>query len=315
LLRCAGGSKPKEKDMRIGFVGTGRIGNPICQNLIRAGFELQVLDVNPEAYRNLIPLKARIASSLREVGQNADIIMTSLPSDEIVKEVIVGQWGILESVKPGCVVLDLSTTSPQTIRGIGAEAAKRGIPFLDSPVSGGVRKAKSATLSIMVGGEKTVFEQVKPVLEKIARNVYYVGRLGAGQSLKLVNNLLTNLNRLAMAEGLVLGVKAGIDPEMLVKVIRTSSGNSFVLEELAPDILHGHFESEESSVLKLACKTLKLIADMADDLNVPLYLLPLAKQVYNFAKCRGLGDEIPSAVIKLYEEATRVRVRATRIGE
>lgn len=268
-----------------------------------------VLDANQQAYKNLSEKGARVAKSVLEVGQQSELVMTSLPRDEIVQEVIAGPNGVMMGAKPGTIIIDLSTTAPQTIRQIGQEAVKRGIDFLDGPVSGGVTKARAGTLSVMVGGEKRVFEKVKSVLEKIGKNIFYVGGLGSGQALKLVNNLLATVNRLAMVEGLVLGAKAGIDPEMMVKVIGTSSGNSFVLDHLAPDILRGSFASEEASVLKLACKTLKLMTDLADELKVPLFLLPLAKQMYTLGVAAGLGEETPSAVIKLYEEWAGVRVR------
>jgi 3-hydroxyisobutyrate dehydrogenase len=161
----------------------------------------------------------------------------------------------------------------------------------------------------MVGGKTEVFEKVRPVLEKIGSRVFYVGELGAGQSLKLVNNLIYNLNRLAMAEGLALGTKAGIDPKTMVDVIGASTGNSFALQYLAQDILRGNFEGRESS-LKLACKTLRLISELADELNAPLFLTNLAKQIYHMAKAKGLEEESPSSVIKLYEEILEVRVRS-----
>ena len=294
---------------QIGFVGTGRMGNPMSQNLLKAGFQLTVLDARKEAFQNLVNMGAKAAGTLLEVAQGADLVITSLPRSEIVQEVIAGPKGILEGAKPGTIVIDMSTTFPQTIRKIGQEAAKKGVDFLDAPVSGGVKGARQGTLSIMVGGDPKVLEKAKSVLEKIG-NIFHVGQLGAGQSLKLVNNLLSNLNRLAMLEGLVLGAKAGIDPEMMVKVIGSSSGNSYSLQSRVPDILRGNFASEESSSLNLACKTLKLISDFADELNVPLFLLNLAKQVYNLGKTRGFGEESPSSVIKLYEEAVGVKVRA-----
>ncbi len=297
---------------KIGFVGTGRMGNPLSQSLIRAGYKVVVLDARKETYQNLIDMGAEAAETPQEVGQRSEIIFTSLPRSEIVQEVIAGQQGILEGAKVGSIVVDLSTTLPKTTLFLGQEAAKKRIDFLDAPVSGGVKGARQKTLSIMVGGEERVFAKVKPVLEKMGKNIFHMGKLGAGQSVKLVNNLLSNLNRLAMVEGLVLGAKAGIDPQMMVQVIGVSSGNSYALQSKAPDILLGNFASEEASSLNLACKTLKLISDFADDLNVPLFSLNLAKQIYNYAKAKGFGEETPSCIIRLYEEAAGVQVRAKK---
>ncbi len=295
--------------MKIGIVGTGRMGNLFSQNLIKAGHQMVVMDVNQAAYQNLIELGAQAAHSPAEVGKRTELIITSLPKNEIVQEVIGGKGGILEGAGPGNTLIDMSTTFPSTTQWLGREASKKGVDFLDAPVSGGPKGVREGTLAIMVGGERKVFEKVKPVLEKIGSRVFHVGALGAGQSLKLVNNMIYNINRLAMAEGLALGVKAGIDPETMVDVIGASTGNSFALQYLAQDILRGTFEARESS-LKLACKTLRLISEFADDLNAPLFLMNLTKQIYNMAKAKGFEEESPSSVIKLYEEILEVRVRS-----
>ena len=295
--------------MKIGVVGTGRMGNLFSQNLIKAGLQVVVMDVNKAAYENLIGLGAEAARSPAKVAEKAELIITSLPKNEIVQEVITGKEGILEGATPGKILVDMSTTFPLTTRRIGKEASEKGVSFLDAPVSGGPKGAREGTLAIMVGGDRKVFEKARPILEKIGSRVFYVGELGAGQSLKLVNNLIYNLNRLAMAEGLALGTKAGIDPKTMVDVIGASTGNSFALQYLAQDILRGNFEGRESS-LKLACKTLRLISEFADELNAPLFLTNLAKQIYDMAKARGFEEESPSSVIKLYEEILEVRVRS-----
>jgi 2-hydroxymethylglutarate dehydrogenase len=295
--------------MKIGVVGTGRMGNLFSQNLLKAGFQIVVMDVNKAAYQNLIELGAETAESPMDIAERAELVITSLPKNEIVQEVITGTKGILEGAKTGTILVDMSTTFPLTTKWIGKEASQKGVHFLDAPVSGGPKGAREGTLAIMVGGEKRVFEKIRFVLEKIGNKIFYVGELGAGQSLKLVNNLIYNLNRLAMAEGLALGAKAGIDPKTMVEAIGVSTGNSFALQYLAQDILKGNFESGESS-LRLACKTLKLISEFADELNAPLFLTNLARQIYNMAKTKGLEEESPSSVIKLYEETLGVQVRA-----
>ncbi len=159
------------------------------------------------------------------------------------------------------------------------------------------------------GGTKEAFLRARePIFEKLGKNIFHAGPTGAGQALKLVNNLLYNLNRLAMCEGLVLGAKAGIDPEIMCQAISRSTGGSYVIRSLPPDILEGNFEGRESS-LNLACKTLKLITDFADELNVNLLLGNLAKQLYNFMRLQGHGEETPSTVIQFYESGAGVKVR------
>jgi 3-hydroxyisobutyrate dehydrogenase-like beta-hydroxyacid dehydrogenase len=295
--------------MKIGVIGTGRMGNLFSQNLLKAGFELTILDVNKAAYKNLTAMGAEHAESPMEVGQRAELIITSLPKNEIVQEVITGPRGILEGAKAGKIIIDMSTTFPLTTRWIGQEALKKGVDFLDAPVSGGPAGARNATLAIMVGGEKKAFERARPVLEKLGSKIFHVGKSGAGQSLKLVNNLIYNLNRLAMAEGLSLGAKAGIDPKTMVEAIAVSTGNSFALQYLAQDILQGNFEGRESS-LALACKTLKLISDFSDEIGGLLLMTGLARQIYGLGKAKGWGEGSPSSIIKLYEEALGIEVRA-----
>jgi 2-hydroxymethylglutarate dehydrogenase len=297
--------------MKIGFVGTGRMGNAVCLNLLKAGFQLTVNDVNKESYKNLVAVGARATESLSEMSQQSELIMTSLPKDEIMQEVIGGENGIIAGVNPGTIVIDIGTSSPKTTRLIGERAALKGVDFLDAPVSaGGVEGAKQGTLSIMVGGKRSVFEKVKFVFENMGNKIFYVGELGSGQSMKLVNNLLHNMNRLALLEGLVLGAKAGLDPKVMLDVIEASSGNSYDVKRRRPDILSRDFESKNRASLNGACKTLKLISEFAEDLNMPLLMTSIARQIYNMAKAKGLGDEQPIAIIKLYEEALGVQVRA-----
>ncbi len=300
----------KRKMMKIGFVGTGRMGNAVCLNLLKAGFHLTVMDINKDSYKNLVAMGAHATESLREMGQQSELIMTSLPKDEILQEVVVGENGILTGINPGTIFIDIGTSSPKTTRLIGEKTALKGVEILDAPVSGGVEGAKQGILSIMVGGKRSVFEKVKFVLEKIGNKIYYAGDLGAGQSMKLVNNLIHNMNRLALVEGLVLGAKAGLDPKMMIEVIGVSSGNSWDLQSTGPDILRGDFESKNKASLNGACKTLKLISEFADELNVPLLMTSITRQIYNMAKARGLGEEQPIAAIKMYEEALGVQIRA-----
>jgi 2-hydroxymethylglutarate dehydrogenase len=304
-------SRRKRNMMKIGFIGTGRMGNAVCLNLLKAGFRLTVIDINKESYKNLVAMGAYAAESLSEMGQQSELIMTSLPKDEILQEVIVGENGILTGVNPGTIIIDIGTSSPRTARLIGEKAALKGVDFLDAPVSaGGVEGAKQGTLSIMVGGKRSIFEKVKFVLEKMGNKIFYVGELGAGQSMKLVNNLLHNMNRLALLEGLVLGAKAGLDPKMMLEVIEASSGNSYDVKRRGPDILKGDFESKNRASLNGACKTLKLISEFADELNMPLLMTSIARQIYNMAKAKGFGAEQPISIIKMYEEALGVQVRA-----
>ncbi len=293
---------------RVGVIGTGRMGNAFAWNLIKAGHKVYVYDIDPEATENLTEQGA-ILSPPSEMAPQVEFIITSLPKNEIVEGTVIGPRGLLSGLNQGSIVIDMSTTLPNTTRAIAEELAKRGSDFLDAPVSGHMVGAKNASLTVMVGGRKEAFLRVKePILEKLGKNIFYAGPSGAGQALKLVNNLLYNLNRLAMCEGLVLGAKAGIDPEIMCQAISLSTGGSYVINSLLPDILKGNFEGRESS-LNLACKTLKLITDFAEELNVNLFLGNMAKQLYNFMRFQGHGEESPSTVIQFYESSAGVKVR------
>ena len=295
--------------LSVGVIGIGRMGSPFARNLLNAGHRVHVCNRHPGDAADLIAAGAVWSATPAEVAAQCEILITALPRSEIVEQAIVGPDGALAALVPGAVVIDMSTTLPKTTKAIAEALARKGVDFLDAPVSGHAAGARNATLTIMVGGSKEVFLKVRePIFEKLGKNIFHAGPTGSGQALKLVNNLLYNLNRLAMCEGLVLGTKAGIDPEVLCQAISLSTGGSHALRSLPPDILKGNFAGQESD-LNLACKTLKLITDFADELNVDLLLGNLAKQVYNVMRHQGHGKESPSTVIQFYESAAGVKVR------
>lgn len=305
-------TKERRRNMEkieIGVIGTGRMGNAYASNLLKAGYVVRVFDTNPRSYENLIDQGVMIEKSIGEVAVRTDFVIISLPKSEIVEDVVMGKEGLIKWINPRSIVIDMSTTSPKATKCISEGLSRKGNDFLDAPVSGHAAGAKSATLTIMVGGKKEAFLRSKEVIfDKLGKSIFYAGSSGAGQALKLVNNLLYNLNRLAMCEGLVLAVKAGIDVETLCQAVSLSTGSSYAIRNLPGDILIGNFEGKESS-LNLACKTLKLITDFAEELSVPLLLGNIAKQVYNIVRLEGSGEESPSAAIKFYEASAGVRVR------
>jgi 2-hydroxymethylglutarate dehydrogenase len=298
--------------IRIGVIGTGRMGNAFVLNLLKTGHEVHVYDAMPAATQNLVQKGAIRGEKPSDIAAVVDFLITSLPKSQIVEEVIIGHDGAKNRLRTGTVVIDMSTTNPQVTKMIAGELAKTGIDFLDAPVSGHAIGAKNATLTIMVGGKREAFLKCKePIFEKLGKNIFYAGPSGTGQALKLVNNLLYNLNRLAMCEGLVMGTKAGIDPEVLCQAVLVSTGASYCIKNIPPDIFRGDFAGRESS-LNLACKTLKLITDFADELQVPLVMGNVAKQVYNIVKSQGHGEDSPSSAITFYESSAGVQVRTLK---
>jgi len=294
--------------MKIGFIGIGNMGAPMSANLLKAGHELTVYDKREEAMEEPVRLGAKAARSPREVAHASDVVMTSLPTQKALEDVVMGRDGVLEGAMRGCVLIDTSTVSPSTIKRIAAIARERGVEVLDAPVSGGVAGARAATLTVMVGGDKGVFERCQEVLSVIGKNVYHVGDVGSGNAVKLVNNLMSLVSVLALSEGMVLGTKAGVDPETLHRVIKVSTGSSYALEVKLPNLISkGRFEA--GFAIDLACKDLRLAIDLGREMGVPLFVTNVAQQVYELARARGMGRLDHTAVIKLLEEAAQVEVR------
>ena len=294
--------------MAIGFIGIGVMGREMSINLLKAGHELVIYDIRKEAMADLIRFGAKVASNPKEVAQVSDIILTSLPSPEALEDVVLGKHGLLEGARRGCILIDTSTVSPATIRKIASVAKDRGVEVLDAPVSGGVEGAKAGTLSVMVGGNVEVFERCLEVLRVIGKNIYHVGELGSGDTVKLVNNLMSLVNIVTLSEGMVLGVKAGVDPKILYDVCKVSTGRSQALEwKLPTRIAKGRFD--QGFTINLTLKDLRLILALGREMGVPLFITSIAQQVFELAKAKGLGTLDNTAVIRLFEEAAQVEVR------
>ncbi|MGK2915458.1 MAG: NAD(P)-dependent oxidoreductase, partial [Porticoccaceae bacterium] len=209
--------------MKIGFIGVGNMGGPMCRNIIKnSDHEVTVFDLSNEAVVRCTEVGAKAGESASAVAANADVVMTSLPHPRDVEQVVLGDGGIAESIKPDAVYCDLSTNSPLMVRKLSAALLKQGVSMLDAPVSGGVVAADKATLAVMVGGDRATFDKLEPVFRCLGENVVYCGDTGTGCVAKIANNLIAFCNMAASAEGLMLGVAAGIDLEVLNQVIRNS---------------------------------------------------------------------------------------------
>ena len=208
--------------MKVGFIGVGNMGGPMCRNIVkRSNHQVTVFDLNAAAVKTCTDLGATAAKSIAEVTKGADVVMTSLPMPKDVEAVTLGDGGILANIGKGQTYIDLSTNAPSMVKKIGAAMAAKGIAMLDAPVSGGTVGAEAATIAIMVGGDKKVFDDALPVLQSFSANVIHMGELGTGTVAKLVNNMLAFCNAAAAAEGLMLGVTAGLDPQKLIQVVPT----------------------------------------------------------------------------------------------
>lgn len=295
--------------MKIGFIGLGAMGRPMAKNVRKAGFDLAVCDVNQEAVNEMTALGAVAKATAAEVAAESDIICTSLPNSSILKSVVLGPDGIINGIKAGALVVDLSSVEPAVARDLSGALKAKGASLIDAPVSGGVSGAAAGTLTIMVGASDQELAQATPVLKAIGKTISHVGQVGSGQAMKLVNNLLLGANMAAVAEALTLGAKLGLAPGTMIDIIGQSSGRSYALEAKAPNfILKGNFAP--GFAVDLQYKDLELAVSTAKSLAQPLPMANAAQQIFEIARAKGWGREDISAIIKFFEEMAGVEVRS-----
>lgn len=287
------------------------MGKPMAGRLAGAGRELYVYDVQKGALDELETRGAKICRSPEEVGRAADIIFLSLPNSAIVKSVVAGENGVLAGVQEKKCIIDLSSVDPTTTRALAAQAGLKGVEYLDAPVSGGVSGAEAGTLTIMVGGPEAAVNKVMSILEILGKNIRHVGDTGAGDAVKIVNNMLLGANMASLAEAMVLGRKLGLSGEVMHEIIGSGSGKSYVLDaKLEKFIMKGNFTP--GFAVDLQYKDLGLAADAAKNEQMPLPMTSQAMQLFEMARARGYGREDMSAVIKIWEELMNVEVRENR---
>jgi 3-hydroxyisobutyrate dehydrogenase len=298
----------------VGFIGLGNMGGGMAANIQKAGYPMVVYDIREEATRPFLENGARLANSPAEVAGLCDVTLTSLPGPREVEEVAVGRKGLLEGIKPGSIFIELSTSRPTLIREIEPRFRQKGAHVLDAPISGGKSGAASRNLAVMVGGEREVFDRIKPLLDAFGDKVFYAGEIGAGSVAKLVHNMIGHGVRQAIAEGLTLGVKAGVDAEALWQCVRRGSlGRMRVLHEgIARTAFRGEYEPP-SFALSLARKDIGLATELGREFNVPMPVANLAEQIVIQALNRGWGDLDSSATFMLQEENAGVEVRAPHV--
>lgn len=284
--------------MKVGFIGLGKMGRPMAINLLRKGFDLTVHNRSRAVVDDLVGMGASPATSPREMAGATDVILTCLPSPEAVQEVYAGPEGLIASTRPGQVLVDCSTVSPDTSRELFMAATAEGGSFLDAPISGGVPRAEAATLTIMVGGEEEAFLRAKPALDALGSRVILVGPSGAGSVVKLTNQLLTGIHAAAAAEALVFGVKAGADPRALLEIISSSFGTSAMFERTVPMALERRFES--ATDVRILSKDFHLITRFGKGMPARLLLGAITEQIFDEAVGLGLGNnDIVSLVLPL----------------
>ena len=299
--------------MQVGFIGIGVMGRPMTLNLLKAEHNVTIYARHPEKpeVQEVLNAGAKLAPSPRAVAMASEIVITMLPNSPQVEEVVTGPNGLLEGARKDLIIIDMSTIAPSVSRKLAQEASTRGVHLLDAPVSGGSQGAVNGTLTIMVGGERAIFEQARPVLEAMGKkeNIFYVGPNGAGEVVKLVNNILVGAIAAATAESFVLGVKAGVDVDTMANIIGVSTGASWQLANQFPlRAFNGSFQP--GFMTDLLHKDLGLALDLAAENKVPVVMTALTRQMYEMARAAGYGREDYTSLLKVLEQMVGVEVRS-----
>jgi 3-hydroxyisobutyrate dehydrogenase-like beta-hydroxyacid dehydrogenase len=293
--------------MKVGFIGVGQMGVHMSRHIKEAGYELVVSDANKDAAAPLLAAGAEWADTPADVAQSCRVVISCLPTPQIVEDIVLGPVGLKNKWQAGDIYIDMSTNSPSTVRRIAEAAALMGVEVLDAPVSGGTRGADMGTLTIMVGGEAATLEKARPVLEPMANKIFHLGEVGCGNVAKLVNNMIGLACGSICAEGFVLGVKAGIDPQALYDLMCISTANNWSLQQYPNTVFKGNFAP--GFKISLAHKDISLALGLGEEYGVPLPVAQVVKEDLSAALAAGMGDQGVDAVILSLEEAARIQVR------
>ncbi|MBD0378804.1 2-hydroxy-3-oxopropionate reductase [Paenibacillus sedimenti] len=291
--------------MKIGFIGLGIMGKPMSKNLLKAGYELVVLETSKNR-SELAPMGARTASTPKALAEQVDVIVTMLPNSPQVKEVVLGPNGVIEGAAPGTVVIDMSSIAPLTSQEIARKLEEKGIEMLDAPVSGGEPKAIEGTLSVMVGGKKEVFDRCYDVMKAMAATVILTGDIGAGNVTKLANQIIVAINIAAMSEAFVLASKVGVQPELVYQAVRGGLAGSTVLDAKAPLVMDRKFDP--GFRVNLHIKDLHNVLETSHEVGVPLPLTAAVMEMMQALKVDGMGDCDHGSLIRYYEKMAKVEV-------
>ncbi len=285
---------------RLGFVGLGNMGSPMCGHLLDRGYEVSVNDADAGAMERFRGASARVEPSLFGLARSSDVVLLSLPNSDVVEEVVFGEGGLAEGLASGSIVIDTSSSRPSSTRRVARRLARRYVHMLDAPVSGGVLRAKEGRLAVMAGGEREVFESCREVLEVFGEKVFYVGESGAGHLTKVINNLMSAATLATAAEAVLLGVRAGLDAERVIEVVNASSGRSNSTEVKFPEyILNEAFD--DGFAVDLMNKDVKIALAEAADLGFPMLLGGGVGQIWQAAASGGYGAKSHTAIYAFVE--------------
>ncbi|MFD2759691.1 2-hydroxy-3-oxopropionate reductase [Lentibacillus juripiscarius] len=286
--------------VKIGFVGLGIMGKPMCQNLMKAGYDLVISSSNPDTNRQLQKEGANVVSSYTDLAAASDVMITMLPNSPEVKEVILGQGGLRDGARSGSVIIDMSSIAPTVSQEVGKALEEKEIGFLDAPVSGGEPKAIDGTIAVMAGGAEETFQNCLPIMETMAGSVVRTGDIGSGNATKLANQIIVALNIAAVSEAMVLTRKMEVDSELVYEAIRGGLAGSNVLDAKAPMMMEQNFDP--GFTIDLHLKDLNNVLETSGDIGVPLPLTASIKETLQALQADGQGDSDHAAVVKFYEK-------------
>ena len=292
----------------IGFIGLGIMGKPMCKNLLKAGFPLVVHNRSRGVVEELVAVGAQEAHNPKEIAERSQVIITILPDTPDIEKVVLGENGVIEGVHPGQLYIDMSTIDPAAAVRVAQALQVKGVRCLDAPVSGGDIGAINATLTIMVGGEPEVFEQARPLFEALGKTITLCGPNGSGQIVKACNQIGNTFSLVGMAEALVLGMKAGIDPAIILKVLSGGSAQTRLMDMRGPRVIKGDYKP--GFKCKLHYKDLNIVMKTAQELDCPLPVTGLAHELYTAMMAAGRGELDYSGIITVIEDLAGVKVRS-----
>jgi 3-hydroxyisobutyrate dehydrogenase-like beta-hydroxyacid dehydrogenase len=295
---------------KISVIGLGLMGTPIATLLTKAGYRVHGFDIIKRQISDLVPIGLKPAKSPKDAAKGADLVILSLPTWDAVMDVMEGKDGILKTAKKGQIVIDTSTSPPWESKAMAEKAATKGIEWLDVPISGSSAQVRVGNMVFMAGGKKSVFEKVKPVLDRIGKKTIYVGKHGDGAAMKLVINHTLYLNEAAAIEGLVLGLKAGLNPGILFDVITSGAASSDLLLARGKDMLAGNFSPKGPT--RLAIKDLRLSLETGRQLGVMLPVGSLYLQFLLQAQFNGWDRDDATVVMRIYEQLAKVKRRGKK---
>ena len=294
--------------MKVGFIGLGVMGSPMALNILKGGHELTVYDRSPEAIAQLVTAGAKGAASPREVGAASEIVVTMLPEPQHVDQVVLGKDGVIEGLRQGGIVIEMSTIDPQTSQRVGDALRSRGMDLVDSPVGKTSEHAATGTLTLMVGGNPAAIERATPVLNCMGTDTFLCGGPGMGHAMKITNNLLATTIMVANTEVLAIGIKSGLTLELMQRVMRTTMGWN---QQLAVAMPKKAFLGDDSPgfAIRLACKDVRLACELAEAQGFTAEVGRAAQSTMDKAIAMGLGERDTAALMKIREEQLGIKVR------